>query len=171
MAKKYATEEERKEAQRRLLNKRRNGDDIERPRGRPYKYRTREEAKAAKLENQRFWRQQRKEEELIGEVEQLNLATRTAQPKRRARKYSTLKEARLARNARQREIYQITKLRAKSAEEVPESLQDPPQDTEDCESKECDERSDTHTVYLHGGDSNKANANQDQLCTKAAIRS
>jgi hypothetical protein len=51
MAKKYATKEEAKAATLRLQNRRRNGDDIIRPRGRPWKYHTREEAWATKLEN------------------------------------------------------------------------------------------------------------------------
>ena len=65
MARKYATKEEAKAAALRLQNRRRNGDDIIRPRGRPLKYSSRAEALAAKIENQRLWRQRNREEVLM----------------------------------------------------------------------------------------------------------
>lgn len=129
MARKYTTVEEAKEAQRRRQNKRRNnGDDIVRPRGRPLKYRTKDEALAAKLENQRLWRQRNREEVLMGNGEHLDLATSESQPKRRFRKYANAEEARLSKNTKARENYHSTRHAATSLEGVAGSSQDQQQD-------------------------------------------
>lgn len=132
---KYASLEDRKEATRRRRNQRRNGDDIERPRGRPWQYATVEEAKAAKLENQRFWRQVRKEEELKEQQGYSSPASETAVPKRRVRKYATETEARSARNARRREIYQASKVNPTAAQSINQgSSQSDPENEKDASS-------------------------------------
>ena len=111
-SKKYASLEERKDAKRRRRNQRRNGDDIERPRGRPPRYATVVEAKAAKIESQRLCRQRRKEEELREQQGCSDPASEKTVRRRQARKYATETEARAARNARRREIYQWNRVNA-----------------------------------------------------------
>jgi hypothetical protein len=153
MARKYATKEEAKAAALRNQNRRRSGDDLIRPRGRPLKYGSRAEALAAKLENQRLWRQRNREEVLMIREESHDPATSVSQSERHFRKYANAEEVRLAKNAKARESYHNTKLAVAPSEAVARSSQDQQQ------VKNPDK-------HMEGGKSH-GGCTQEQNCSKA----
>lgn len=158
MARKYATKEEAKAAALRRQNRRRSGDDLVRPRGRPLKYGSRAEALAAKLENQRLWRQKNREEVQMIREQSLNQAMSVSQPERHFRKYANAEEVRLAKNAKARESYYNTKHAATSLECVAGSSQDQqPDEIDDKQTKEGER----HEECTQEQNSSKANAKRN----------
>ena len=153
MARKYATKEEAKAAALRRQNRRRSGDDLIRPRGRPLQYGSRAEALAAKLENQRLWRQKNREEVLMLREKSLDQATGVSQPERHFRKYANAEEVRLAKNAKARESYHNTKRAVATQEAVAGSSQDQQQDK-------------NHDKHIEGGKGHRG-CTQEQNCNKA----
>lgn len=125
---KYATAEERRLAKNRQQTIKRHQNGGGNPEGRPLKYRTVEEAKAAKAENQRFWRAQRKEFQQKQTKTEQNAAISTVQSKplvtyRRGKRgprsrFATKKEANAAAVAlekQHRHTFAAARLAAKEA--------------------------------------------------------